>query len=306
MPFIASFRLDRCLSVGLFAPLAGIRKREGMLRVPILMYHSVCKKTEQGVHPYYRVTTTPEVFARHIELLAGHGYQTLGLMEAVLLLRPDASQDAPLKPVVITFDDGFLDFYTTAFPVLAAHGFTATVFLPTSFIGAGGRTVAGKEFLTWGQLRELAAAGIAFGSHSVSHGLLAAMPRLEVEMELRRSKEVIEEETGRPVNTFSYPYAFPGQDREFVAYLRGALQKCGYSCSVTTNIGTATSASDPLFFKRLPVNDADDDRLFLAKMSGGYDWLYRAQYAAKRAKGILGLGKGKNLVRWQEGKNVTQ
>ncbi|MDA8174673.1 MAG: polysaccharide deacetylase family protein [Nitrospiraceae bacterium] len=294
------FRFDRSLTMGLFAPLAEIRKRrKEKLRIPILMYHSICGETELGVHPYYRVVTTPEVFARHMKLLAWHGYQTVGLLEAALLLRQNGPKVTSTikKPVVITFDDGFLDFYTAAFPVLAACGFTATVFLPTSYIG-GSQKVAGKEFLTWAQVRELGGAGISFGSHSVSHGLLTAMPRHEVEIELSRSKEAIEAETGRTVDAFSYPYAFPEHDKGFVAFLREAIEGCGYRCAVTTGIGTVTLSGDALFFKRLPVNDADDDGLFLAKLNGGYDWLHSAQYAAKKAKRILGVGRGKNLVKW--------
>ncbi len=315
-PFPFSFfRLDRALSVGLFGPLAGFpgKKGKNALRIPILMYHSVSREAEPGVHPYYRVVTTPEVFARHMELLAGQGYQVIGLEAANGLLRSNntGGQGVPPKPemiekpVVITFDDGFLDFYTGAFPVLAGHGFTATVFLPTAFIGghsscgkAGGGKVAGKEFLSWRQVRELADSGISFGSHSVSHCRLVALPRPEVEVELRRSKEDIEAKTGHPAHAFSYPYAFPEHDREFTAFLRGALKECGYACAVTTSIGTAVPAGDPLFLKRLPVNDADDDGLLLAKMNGGYDWLHAAQYAAKKAKRILGMGKGKNLVEW--------
>ena len=84
------------------------------------------------------------------------------------------------RAVVITFDDGFRDFYTAAFPVMQEHQFTATVFLPTAFIGEDRRSFKGAECLTWEEVRRLRRAGVQFGSHTVNH------PRL-VEWTGRRS-----------------------------------------------------------------------------------------------------------------------
>ena len=188
-------RLDRYLTLALFGPLAWQAHNRG-LHIPILMYHSISHDDEPGgIHPYYRVVTTPEVFKKHMAILADQGYRVIGLDTAVELLRGNnngVQENIPNKQVVITFDDGFLDFYTEAYPVLARYGFTATVFLPTSYIGNPDRTIMGKTFLTWPQVAELSNAGITFGSHSVSHRLLDKLPRTEIENELRQSKEIIE------------------------------------------------------------------------------------------------------------------
>jgi peptidoglycan/xylan/chitin deacetylase (PgdA/CDA1 family) len=283
-------RLDRLITLAIFGPLAGLTNSRG-IRIPILMYHSISRDEEHEIHPYYRVVTTPEVFSQHMALLAAWGHQVIGLDEAITLLRQgkDVTQHMPSKPVVLTFDDGFLDFYTDAFPILERCGFTATVFLPTSFIDAVGRTSLGKSFLSWPQVRELANKGITLGSHTVSHGYMAGMTHAAVEKELRQSKDTIEERTGMPVRSFSYPYAFPEEDNNFVALLRSVLQDCGYTCGVSTIIGTSVQGDDPFTLKRLPVNASDDPALLIAKMRGSYDWMHTAQYAAKSARSLFGI-----------------
>ena len=301
------FRLDRSLSVNLFGPLAGLAKNS-IFRVPILMYHSISNDAEEGVHPYYRVNVTPEVFTRQMDYMAEHGYRVIGLEEACgLLLSKGCAKknrsESEGKYAVITFDDGFLDFYTGAFPVLARHDFTATVFLPSSFIGKK-EAISGKKFLSWQQVNELAGAGMTFGSHTATHACLTELPRPDLELELRNSREVIEDKTGRSVRAFSYPFAFPEHNKEFVVFLRSALECCGYSCAVTTSIGAARSFAgkngeeDTFFLRRLPVNDCDDIRLLRAKMTGGYDWMHSAQYAAKSLKGLLRVNRRGKIVKW--------
>ncbi len=292
-------RLDRLLTLALFRPLAALTGARGT-RIPILMYHSISREEEQGTHPYYRVVTTPEVFSQHMTLLADHGYQVVGLDTARMLLRQNnnARQNMPAKPVVITFDDGFDNFYTNAFPILARNGFTATVFLPTAFIDSGCRKTGGRSFLSWSQVKELANCGMTFGSHTMSHGYLLGKTRTDVEEELWQSKETIEEKTGKAVRFFSYPFAFPEHDKRFVAFLRKALQTCGYSCAVTTRIGTAAQGDDLFTLRRIPVNAADDPALLEAKIIGGYDWMHNAQYAAKKVRAMLGLGRRKRPASW--------
>lgn len=292
-------RLDRLITLALFRPLARLTNYKGV-RIPILMYHGISRDVEERVHPYYKIATTPEVFGQHMAMLVERGCQVIGLDAAIKLLRRDNNvlQGMPTQPVVITFDDGYLDFYTNAYPVLARHGFTATVFLPTAFIDSGNRKTAGKTFLSWPQVRELADCGVSFGSHTTSHGYLLEKTGAEMEQEMRLSKETIEEKTGNAVRFFSYPFAFPEHDKRFVAVLRNTLQTCGYSCAVTTSIGTATQGDDLLSLKRLPINASDDLALLGAKIIGGYDWMHTAQYTVKAIRGMLGLRKRNRSGQW--------
>jgi peptidoglycan/xylan/chitin deacetylase (PgdA/CDA1 family) len=215
-----------------------------------------------------------------MEYLAGNGYCTVPLTEALKILTGRRTSHVA-KPVVITFDDGYRDFRTHAFPVLAKYRFTANMFLPTAYIGDRRSDFNGAECLTWAEVRELRTAGIEFGSHTVTHTRLRDLTLAEVESELRRSKETIENRLGVPVSCFSYPYAFPETLRSFVAALRSALVRCDYRVGVSTVIGVSTPSDDRFFLRRLPINSLDDLSLFRAKLDGGYDWLRNLQRLKK-------------------------
>jgi hypothetical protein len=101
-------------------------------------------------------------------------------------------------------------------------------------------------------------------------------------VEITRSKREIESLIGVPVDSFSYPYAFPEEDKAFTEYLRAELIRCGYQTSVTTVIGRVGLGNDRHFMKRIPINEADDLLLFEAKLRGGYNWLHGLQYLSKR------------------------
>jgi peptidoglycan/xylan/chitin deacetylase (PgdA/CDA1 family) len=189
------------------------------------------------------------------------------------------------KHVVLTFDDGYRDFYSEAFPILRKFGFPATVFLPTQFIHPD-RNIPFKRgvCMTWQEVRELRREGVLFGSHTVSHSQLKSLPKKDIAYEIRESKKNIEDSLGEDVESFSYPYAFPDEDRGLVAYLREELESCGYRNGVSTRIGTATIRDDRYFIRRLPMNGSDDAPLFKAKLEGGYDWLNQLQFLFKMIK----------------------
>jgi peptidoglycan/xylan/chitin deacetylase (PgdA/CDA1 family) len=193
-------------------------------------------------------------------------------------LHPHSQRD---KPVALTFDDGIRDFYTEAFPILQQHGFSATMYLPTAFIGDERRTFKGRECLTWSEVADLHQAGIEFGSHTVNHPRLVELPWSEIEPELVGSKVEIERRLGCPIAGFSYPYAFPQTRKHFVARFHDFLRAAAYSSAVTTEIGRVMAGDDPCCLRRLPANDADDALLLTAKLRGDYDWLARPQHVFK-------------------------
>jgi peptidoglycan/xylan/chitin deacetylase (PgdA/CDA1 family) len=278
-----SFRLDRFLTLYFFHPLIRKKGRADDKKIPILMYHSISDDKESAIHPYYHINTSLAVFAEHMRFLAENNYTVIDLQ--------DLKNINPLPPggggggyVVITFDDGYLDFHTNAFPILQKYHFPATVFLPTGFIGTEKNKLRGKDHLTWSQVSELSAGGISFGSHTVSHPQLHDLGRNEIEHELRDSKKSIEDKTGKPVKSFSYPFAFPEEDEIFRGELRNILKKNDYAVGVTTIIGRVGIGDDPLFLKRIPINNGDDELFFRAKLEGAYDWPHKPQYFYKIIK----------------------
>ena len=276
---ISDFRLDRSLSTRVFHPLgrAGSTRTS---RLPILMYHSLSDNPEHEVPPYYRTSTDPLIFRQQMRFLAAEGYKTMDLTQVISRLQNERS--FPEKTVVITFDDGLKDFYLQGFPIIKELGFQATVFLPTALIGDERRSFKNNECLTWAEVRELRKAGIGFGSHTVNHPQLKDLTGREIEGELVESKARIEQELGEPMSLFSYPYAFPQEDRSFAESFRQLLIQCGYACCVTTEIGRVRAGDDPYRLKRLPANSLDDPALFRAKLEGGYDWLAVPQALLKK------------------------
>lgn len=271
-------RIDRFFSVTLFLLLRRVFPLS-RTRVPILMYHGVSDETDETRNAYFRVTTSPKMFEQQMRLLAENGYYGCRL---------DAIADNGnnnLRKTVLTFDDGFADFYNEAWPILEKYGFSASVFLPTGFIEDHERSlIKGKQHLSWDQVRELHAKGIEFGSHSITHTILRNCPRDEIKREIVESKAVIEKRLRVPVRSFSYPYAFPFDDSSLVTFLDECVRSAGYEFAVSTRIGVDNVRGNRVFRPRLPINDLDDPKLFLAKIKGAYDWVNAFQYGYRFMK----------------------
>jgi peptidoglycan/xylan/chitin deacetylase (PgdA/CDA1 family) len=279
---LSPIRIDRFATLYVVQPFLAAGRNAKKACLPILMYHSISDTSEDGVTPYYRTVTHPDVFATQMRALKEQGWRGVSLAEGLEVLNGRRPSDE--KVVAITFDDGFADFYIAAFPVLRENGFHATMYLPTEYIGEKPRSFKSKQCLTWSQVRELHANGMEFGSHTVSHPKLWDLEWPQIVAELRDSKSAIEDHLGGPAVSFGYPYAFPSQDVEFVARFTSELQKLGYRNCVTTAIGRVTLGDDLYTLKRLPANSCDDAELLRAKLEGAYDWLSSFQSLTKRAK----------------------
>jgi peptidoglycan/xylan/chitin deacetylase (PgdA/CDA1 family) len=271
-------RIDRLATLYCAYPLKRIFDGTRAHSVPILMYHSISENFFGKSHPYYQINTSPEVFAQQMRWLRNNGYRTLDLTEAHTAL--EAGKDVS-KTVVVTFDDGYRDFYTDGFAAMKQCGFTATIFLATDRIQDKPVRIDGVDYLTWSEVRELHAGGIKFGSHTVTHPDLRSLGPEQIDYELGCSKEVIEQRLGAPVESFAYPFAFPEEDKEFGRFLEDLLENHGFANGVSTIIGRARLGNNRFFLPRLPVNSWDDAEFLRAKLEGGYDWLHWPQWLHK-------------------------
>src|SRR5260370_16879461 len=127
-------------------------------QIPILMYHSIAQSTNPK---FKQFAVPPALFAEHMTYLRQHSYTPINVTQLVCMLS-QGKFALPERPVVLTFDDGFADFYTNALPVLQHCGFTATLYIATGFIGSTSRWLARegeatRPMLTWTHVNEIGA-----------------------------------------------------------------------------------------------------------------------------------------------------
>jgi len=171
--------------------------------IPILTFHALDRSRSALSFP-------PPLFDQGLERLAGRGLRSL--TPAGLLRELDGPAPPATNRFAVTFDDGYRSVYEHALPVLARHGFTATVFVS---IGPGWRPgdqrlppMLGRERLAWSEMREMSRLGVDFGAHTVSHPDLRALPDGEIEREMAESRRILEDRLGVAVTTFAYPFGF--------------------------------------------------------------------------------------------------
>jgi peptidoglycan/xylan/chitin deacetylase (PgdA/CDA1 family) len=173
------------------------------LKIPILTYHSI---DDSGSV----ISTSPEKFISQMQTLKDRGYEVIPLENLVKSLRKSRSHT--LKTVVLTFDDGFRNFYHSAYPVLHEFGYKATVFLVPGYLGKSSEWNAGLgglpvlDLLNWNQVKELSEDGIDFGAHTVSHFDCSQLPLDIARHEIINSKLIIQEQLDKKVLFFSYPF----------------------------------------------------------------------------------------------------
>ena len=267
-------RLDRLITLYLCLPVERLIHRLKSARVPILRYHSISNNLLGHSHPSHQINTRPEVFFEQMRWLKRNGYQSLTIMD---MLRLRTSGEDMSKKLVITFDNGYRDFYTEGFTIMKQCGFTATLFLVTDRIRNTPTCYEGVDYLTWQDVRELHRQGFEFGSHTVTHADLRSLGPEQIDYELGYSKEVIEQELGDSIELFSYPFSFPEEDRDFARFLGDRLENLGYQSGVSSIIGRVRCDSQRYYLPRIPVNTWDTPDLLEAKLLGGYDWMHVPQ-----------------------------
>lgn len=208
--------------------------------VPVLLYHHVQPNEQILEKKQQNISVDAEIFAGQMEYLASRGYSALTPAE----LFSGLGGSLPAKPVVLTFDDGYDDFYTWAYPALKKNGIKATVFLPTGLIDNPG-------YLSWAQVSEIKASGfVAFANHTWSHKSLLGIPEEAVRNEISTAKIQLEEHGLGPVEFFAYPYGSESKTTEKV------LKELGIKGAFTTLPGWRQCAGLPYGFRRNRVGSA--------------------------------------------------
>ncbi len=228
------------------------------LLVPVLMYHEIADIGETSS----RLAVAPEVFTRQLAYLRDAGFTaiTAGALAAGLA---DGGKELPARPVVLTFDDGYGDFYSQALPLLSQYGYTATLFQTTGSVGVPG---AEKRMMNWRELAEAAAAGMEIGAHTVKHPQLDQLPAAQLREELHASKSQLEEQLGMAVPGLAYPYGYSNER------VRQVARELGYGYAYAVGNAMTARGTDNFTLPRLTVKRTTTMESF-RKMVNGRDTL---------------------------------
>ncbi len=221
------------------APRAGKR---------VLMYHAVGSPVPGDVQGRYSITVAQ--FAAQMESLASSRHKIGQLAQA------NASVD-------LTFDDGYRDNLTEAYPVLQRLGLPFTIFAAAGFVRAGAPLYLRAE-----DLRALAADPlVTIGAHGDSHARLTTLGDTALREELTAAKKWLEDATGKAVTTMSYPHGAVD------ARVRAAVQAAGYTVACCSEFGLNQRTRDPLLLARTDIWSTDSVEIFNAKLAGEWDWM---------------------------------
>lgn len=244
------------------------------MKAAILTYHSI---DDSGSV----ISTVPKVFRRQMKFLRENEYNVISLSKLVETLT-EKKEIAP-KTVTITFDDGFRNFHTRAFPILEEYGFQATVFLVTDFCGkyndwtGNPLDLPRSELLSWREIKELNDYGIEFGSHTRTHPDLTQIANAEARRELTESKSIIEEKLGTKVKTFAYPFGkFNRQIKK--------LAESNFDAACSVNLGKAQAESDFFSLERIDTYYLSNQRIFNALSTKSFDYYMRFRQAMRDVK----------------------
>lgn len=196
----------------------------------------------------YGLCCAPAAFERQMELIASGRFG-----------KPVSMSDE--RGIAITFDDGFQDALTTAAPILAKFGLPFTVCVTPGLLDSG------RPYLDWTELAALAKVpGCEIGAHGLTHAKLDALDGAALARELTESRRRLEEAAGRPVTSMTWPHGAASR-RTSAAAAAAGFRRAG--CSL---YGLNESERDPLLLKRVEITGFDNERDFVRKASGGWDW----------------------------------
>lgn len=200
--------------------------------VPVLNYHMVGDLNQA-------LCISAESFEQQMKYLYDNGYTTITPDQMMLHLKD--GHPLPEKPVMITFDDGYLDNYSIAYPILKKYGHRAVFFLIAGSIGVDAR------FMNWQQAGEMSDNGMVMQSHTLHHVNLTKLPPDEIYRELVESKSIIEAKVGKPVRYLAYP---TGAVDKSTTQL---VTKAGYRAAFSVRFGEAGVDSNLYAIERIPI-----------------------------------------------------
>jgi peptidoglycan/xylan/chitin deacetylase (PgdA/CDA1 family) len=235
-------------------------------RVVILCYHGVTERSERHPNDRSGLHIRAHRFEAQLNYLRRH-YHVISLPEFVEARKNNVP--LPDYSVVLTFDDGYRNFLTSALPRLVARNMSVSIFLITDRIQPETQSHVNKwresddeGYLSWEEIKTLQQRGVEIGSHTCSHRKLSEIVPVEAERELAVSHQTIAARLSQATMPLAFPY---GSYSEAVIEITRRLP---YTCALTTDAGTNGDATNLFLLRRNLIGDDDDEGLFAARVSG--------------------------------------
>ncbi len=225
--------------------------------VVVLMYHSVDNNN-------WYASINPEIFDKQMKYLFDNRYNVVSLNEIIDYIK--GQKDLPDRTVAITFDDGYLDNYQEAFPILKKYQLPATIFLATK---EDRKTGCSSEYplIAWPQAKEMMSSGlISIESHSDTHPNLKEISSEQLEREIKTVKQKIKDNLNYQSSIFAYPGG------KFNQKVIDCLKTNDFKAGFTTDEGLIKKGDDPFRLKRISVHRSVSFYAFKVRLTKAIDW----------------------------------
>lgn len=252
-------------------------------RPKVLMYHRVVDDRE--LSKKQETCVYIDEFHKQLELLDRLGYSTITLRD-YWLFKQDKLQ-LPKKPIILTFDDGYLDTYKFAFPLLKEYGMKAVVFVlgdrsvKSNVWDTNGQNLAYAPLMDSHQIKELHDNGFEIGAHSLRHSNLTQLSEEACTQTIKKPKIVVEALIGSRVISFAYPYGLLNQ------HIKKKVNEAGYKFACSVFSGPARFGDDPLEIRRLAIHNTTSILGFAARVIAPYEYAEWMWWKSRHINGHL-------------------
>jgi len=224
--------------------------KQNTRNIPVLMYHSISQPAGSADPGFRALCISPVLFAAQVDYLYHNKYTFLNVEQLVHSIM--GGSPLPKRPVVLTFDDGYADFYYHALPVLSRYHLTATLYIATGFVERTSlwlryKRQTGHPMLTWSQIAEISNNGIECGAHTQHHLKLDILPLATARNEIKDSKDVLEQHLSREVTSFAYPYGYYNSD------IQQLVKQAGFTSACAVKNAMCSDKADLFTLERLAI-----------------------------------------------------
>lgn len=218
-------------------PTSAVKRHDKQIKIPIIMYHYVEYTKDLKDIIRMRLDTSPAILESHLSTLRNAGYETYFVKDIPDILNGTIRYST--KSAVLSFDDGYEDFYTDVFPLLKKYHARATAYVIFDYIGRPG-------FLTEKEIQELIDSDLVeIGSHTLDHTYLKLAPKEFADRQIIESKKKFEDTFNINIKTFAYPYG------AFNADNIKTVEAAGYTCAVSVIPGVMQSYDNLFYLSRI-------------------------------------------------------